>query len=175
MKIKPWKHIMKSNPSGIEPSYIQFIGSLPSNFLISPFLDFMSSILKQLVDQHRSEKSFDVGDWVFLWLHLKQAIYDKEMLAILHALKKWWPYPMGRHFKVKMDHDSLKYVLEQILSLEEHKKWVTNMLGYDFDILYRKGKKFFVANALSKKRWGCGSIVLCCFYYPTKLDKEGKG
>jgi len=59
---------------------------------------------------------------------------------------------MGRHFKVKMDHDSLKYVLEQILSLEEHKKWVTNMLGYDFDILYRKGKKFFVANALSKKR-----------------------
>jgi len=45
--------------------------------------------MKQQVDQHRSEKSFDVGDWVFLWLHLKQAIYDKEMLAILHALKKW--------------------------------------------------------------------------------------
>ena len=42
---------------------------------------------KQQVDQHRSEKCFDVGDWVFLWLHLKQAIYEKEMLAILHALK----------------------------------------------------------------------------------------
>jgi len=44
---------------------------------------------KQQVDQHRSEKCFDVGDWVFLLLHLKQAIYEKEMLAILHALKKW--------------------------------------------------------------------------------------
>jgi len=29
-------------------------------------------------------------------------IYEKEMLAILHALKKWRPYLMGRHFKVKM-------------------------------------------------------------------------
>ena len=47
--------------------------------------------------------------------------------------------------------DSLKYVLEQILSLEEHKKWVTNMLGYDFDIIYKKGKKIFVADALSRK------------------------
>jgi len=70
--------------------------------------------MKQQVDQHRSEKCFDIGDWVFLWLHLKQAIYEKEMLAILHALKKWRPYPMGRHFKVKMDHDSPKYSLEQI-------------------------------------------------------------
>jgi hypothetical protein len=47
--------------------------------------------MKQQANQHRSEGSFDVGDWVFLQLHLKQAIYEKEMLAILHALKKWQP------------------------------------------------------------------------------------
>ena len=58
---------------------------------------------------------------------------------------------MGRHLKVKIDHDSLKYFLEQPLSLEEQKKWVTNMLGYDFDIIYRKGKQNFVADALSRK------------------------
>ena len=39
--------------------------------------------------------------------YLQKAIYEKEMLAILHALKKWRPYLMGRHFKVKTDHDSL--------------------------------------------------------------------
>ena len=39
---------------------------------------------------------------------LHKAIYEKETLAILHALKKWRPYLMGRHFKVKTDHDSLK-------------------------------------------------------------------
>ena len=51
-----------------------------------------------------------------------QAINEKERLAILHALKKWQPYLMGRHFKVKIDHDSPKYFLEQRLSLEEQKK-----------------------------------------------------
>jgi len=58
---------------------------------------------------------------------------------------------MGIHFKVKMDHDNLKHFLEQILFLEEEKKWVTNMLGYEFDVIYRKGKKIFVADALSTK------------------------
>jgi len=62
-----------------------------------------------------------------------------EMLTILHALKKWRPYLMGRHFKVKTDHDSLKYFLEQRLSSKEQKKWVTKMLGYDFEIIYKKG------------------------------------
>jgi len=58
---------------------------------------------------------------------------------------------MGRHFKVKTNHDSLKYFLEQILSLEEKKKWVTKLLGYDFEIMYKKGKKIVVIDALSRK------------------------
>ena len=33
--------------------------------------------------------------------YLQKAIYEKEILAILHALNKWRPYLMGRHFKVK--------------------------------------------------------------------------
>ena len=41
--------------------------------------------------------------------NLHKPIYEKEMLEILHALKKWHPYLMGRHFKVKTDHDSLKW------------------------------------------------------------------
>ena len=58
---------------------------------------------------------------------------------------------MGRHFKVEMDHDSLKYFLEKILSSEEQQKWVTKMLGYDFEIIYKKGKQNVVADALSRK------------------------
>jgi hypothetical protein len=73
------------------------------------------------------------------------------MMEILHALKKWHPYLIGRHFKVKTDHDSLKYFLEQILCSEEQQKWVTKILGYDFEIIYKKGKKNVVADALSIK------------------------
>ena len=67
--------------------------------------------------------------------NFKNPIYEKEMLEILHALKQWRCFLIGRHFKVKTDHDSLKYFLEQRLSSEEQQKWVTNMLGYDFEII----------------------------------------
>ena len=43
--------------------------------------------------------------------YLQKPIYEKEMLAILHALKKWRTYLMGRHFNVKTNHDSLKNFL----------------------------------------------------------------
>jgi hypothetical protein len=82
---------------------------------------------------------------------LHKPIYEKEMMAILHALKKWRPYLIGRHFKVKTDHDSLKYFLEQRLSSKEQQKWVPKILGYDFEIVYKKGKKNVVADALSRK------------------------
>jgi hypothetical protein len=41
--------------------------------------------------------------------------------------------------------------LEQRLSLEEQQKWVTKILGYDFEIVYKKGKQNVVADALSIK------------------------
>ena len=53
--------------------------------------------------------------------YLQIPIYEKEMLAILHAIKKSRTYLMGRHFKVKIDHNSIKHFIEQILSLEEKK------------------------------------------------------
>ena len=58
---------------------------------------------------------------------------------------------MGRHFKVKTDHDSLKHFLEKRISSEEQQKWFTKMLGYDFEIIYKKGKLNVVSNALSRK------------------------
>jgi hypothetical protein len=61
--------------------------------------------------------------------NLLKLVCEKEMLDILHAIKKWHPYIIGIHFKVKIDHDSLKYFLEQWLSLEEQQKWVTKILG----------------------------------------------
>jgi hypothetical protein len=43
---------------------------------------------------------------------LLYSIYDKEMLAIMHALAKFRQYLVGARFVVKSDHNSLKYLLE---------------------------------------------------------------
>jgi len=41
------------------------------------------------------------------------SIYDKEMLAIMHALTKFKQYLVGSRFVVNTDHNSLKYFLDQ--------------------------------------------------------------
>ena len=59
--------------------------------------------------------------------------------------------PNGKTLQGKNRSWSLKYFLEQRLSLEEQKEWVTIMFGYDFQIIYKKGKQNVVTDALSRK------------------------
>jgi hypothetical protein len=77
-------------------------------------------------------------------------VYDKEMLAIIHAVTKLKPYLIRWHFQIRTDHRSLKHILEQRISSMEQNKWVTKLLGYDYEIVYKKGAKNLVANALSR-------------------------
>jgi hypothetical protein len=46
------------------------------------------------------------------------SIYDKEMLAIMHALTKFRQYLVGSRFVVKIDHNSLKYFVYHKVFLE---------------------------------------------------------
>ena len=77
-------------------------------------------------------------------------IYDKEMLAILHALTKFKQYLVGGKFKVKTDHNNLKYFLEQKELNERQQKWVGRIHAYDFKNEYVKGKNNLVVDALSR-------------------------
>ena len=81
--------------------------------------------------------------------NLGKSIYEKEMLAILHVVVLWRPYLLGKCFQMKTDHQSLKYFLEQCISSSEQQKWVTKLFGYDYEIIYKKGKDNVVADALS--------------------------
>jgi hypothetical protein len=81
--------------------------------------------------------------------NMGKSIYEKEILAILHVVDLWRPYLLGKLFQIKTDHQSLKYFLEQHISSPEQQKWVTKLFGYDYEIIYKKGKDNVVADALS--------------------------
>lgn len=78
-------------------------------------------------------------------------IYDKEMLAIMHAMAKFRQYLIGSKFNVTTDHNSLKHFLGQRDLNERQQKWVSKLQSYDFDIAYVKGTQNVVANALSRR------------------------
>jgi hypothetical protein len=88
------------------------------------------------------------------------SIYDKEILAIMHALTKFRQYLVGSKFMVKTDHNNLKYFLEQKDLSERQQKWVTKVQAFDFDIDYVKGKKNIVADALLRRPMACSLMEI---------------
>jgi hypothetical protein len=69
----------------------------------------------------------------------------------VHAVRHWRPYLWGRHFVVKTDHYSLKYLLDQRLSTIPQHHWVGKLLGFDFTVEYKPGHANTVFDALSRR------------------------
>ncbi|XP_038972753.1 uncharacterized protein LOC103696780 isoform X1 [Phoenix dactylifera] len=76
--------------------------------------------------------------------------YAKEMLAIMEAVRMWRPYLLGRKFQIRTDQKSLRHFLEQRVSTPEQQKWVTKLLGYEYEIVYKPEKDNSAADALSR-------------------------
>jgi hypothetical protein len=64
--------------------------------------------------------------------------YEKELFALVCAVRKWRPYLFGQTFKIRTDNQSLKFLLEQKDGTSTQQKWLTKLLGYDFMIEYMK-------------------------------------
>ena len=44
--------------------------------------------------------------------HLKLAAYERELIGLVQAVRHWRPYLWGRHFLIRTDHYSLKFLLD---------------------------------------------------------------
>ena len=63
--------------------------------------------------------------------------------------------------------------MENILSSEGKQKWNTKVLGYDFEVIYKKGKIYVVVNLLSEKD-ADAEAFLCsiCIIQPNWIIKS---
>jgi hypothetical protein len=78
-------------------------------------------------------------------------VHDKEMLAVMYALKKWRHYLKGSHVTIITDHKSLEYFATQPNLSERQARWMGQLAEFDYTIVHRPGKTNVVADALSRR------------------------
>lgn len=78
------------------------------------------------------------------------SIYVRELDAITQAVSKWCHYLLGRKFFIKIDHQSLRELITQVVLMPEQQHYLTKLMGYEFEIIYRPGRLNKAADALSR-------------------------
>nr|GEX84385.1 hypothetical protein [Tanacetum cinerariifolium] len=77
------------------------------------------------------------------------SVYEKELLAIMMAVKQWHYYLITSPFVIRTDQRSLKHLLTQKVTTPLQHKWLAKLMGYDYVIEYKKGRENVIADALS--------------------------
>jgi hypothetical protein len=83
---------------------------------------------------------------------LKYSTYDKELYAIIQALRKWRHYLIPKEFVLYSDNHALQFVAQREKLNQKHIKWVEYMKIFTFVIKHISGTANKVVDALSRKR-----------------------
>jgi hypothetical protein len=75
--------------------------------------------------------------------------HDLELAAVVHALKIWRHYLMGKRCELYTDHKSLKYIFTQSNLNLRQRRWLELIKDYDLGINYHPRKANVVGDALS--------------------------
>lgn len=74
--------------------------------------------------------------------------YVRELVNITEVVKKWRQYLLRHKYRVFTDHHILKHLPTQTIQTPEHHKWVTKLIGYNFELHYKSGRENRVADTL---------------------------
>jgi hypothetical protein len=74
-----------------------------------------------------------------------------ELAVVVHALKIWRHYIIGKICEVYSDHKSLKYIFTQPDLNLRQQRWLELIKDYDLGINYHPGKANVMADALSRR------------------------
>jgi hypothetical protein len=81
----------------------------------------------------------------------KYLTHDLELAAMVHALKIWRHYIIGKRCEVYSGHRSLKYIFTQPNLNLRQERWLKLIKDYDLCINYHPDKANVVADALSRR------------------------
>jgi len=75
----------------------------------------------------------------------------RELLAILHALKLWKTYLLGRHVILRTDHFALLFLRKTPEPSGQQARWLNFFEMFDLELQHRRGASHSNADALSRR------------------------
>jgi hypothetical protein len=120
---------------------------------------------------HQGEGPLAFFSRPFAARHHKLVTYERELIGLVQAVHHWRPYLWGWPFRVRTDHYSLKFLLDQRLSTVPQHQWISKLFGYDFTVEYHPGRLNMVTDALSRRDTedivedvaASGTVMCICF------------
>jgi hypothetical protein len=85
--------------------------------------------------------------------------HDLELAAVVHALKIWRHYLMGKICELYTDHKSLKYIFTQSNLNLRQRRWLELIKDYDLVINYHPRKANVVVDVLSRRSYVSQLVV----------------
>ncbi|GBG79179.1 hypothetical protein CBR_g28895 [Chara braunii] len=82
---------------------------------------------------------------------LQDSTYEKELYALVCALKHWKHFLLGRHFKIFSDHSTLQWMKSQGELNDKLARYIQFIDMFDFEMKHKKGCYNKVADALSRR------------------------
>ena len=112
----------------------------------------LGGILSQIQEQDGThiERVLAYGSRTLSAQEMNYCVTRRELLAIVHHLRMWKCYLLGRHFKVRTDHSSLKYLHKFREPEGQLARWLDFLQTFDFEIIHRAGVSHGNADGLSR-------------------------
>jgi hypothetical protein len=80
-------------------------------------------------------------------------VYDRELYAIIRALREWKHYIQGSSFLtiVRTNHANLTYYRSPQRLTQRQTRWIVELMDYDIQLQHKPGKAMIPADALSRR------------------------
>ena len=127
----------------------------------------LGAVLSQIVDGR--EKVIAYGSRVLTKAERRYCITRRELLAVVHFVKSYRHYLVGRPFIVRTDHAALRWLRSFKEPEGQVARWIETLDTFDFTLEHRAGKKHSNADALSR-----GPCSQCGGDHDSDLIRRGR-